>query len=85
MSEASVRVRQAARKAFSVVGRTARMSYAWAREGRRWLSDGSERETVQRVRISRFAGAEKGRGEGTGETIFEGIAPVMLSFRAMTE
>jgi hypothetical protein len=85
MSEISVRVKQAARKAFSVVGRTARMSYTWARAGRRWLCEGSERETVQRVRILMFAGVGKGRGDGIGETIFEGIAPVMLSLSAITE
>lgn len=40
---------------------------------------------MQRVRILRFGGVAKGRGEGIGETIFEGIAPVMLWSRAMTE
>lgn len=40
---------------------------------------------VQRVRILRFEGVGKGRGEGIGETIFEGSAPVMVWFRAMAE
>lgn len=40
---------------------------------------------MQRVRILRLGGEVKGRGDGIGETIFDGIAPVMVSFSAMTE
>ncbi len=37
------------------------------REVRRWFWDGSLRVRVQRVRIWRLGGMEKGRGEGMGE------------------
>jgi len=56
----SVRFRHAARKAFSLVGRTARISYAEERAGSRWLSEGSERWTVQRRRRVIFEGTLKG-------------------------
>lgn len=76
---------QAARKAFSVTGRMARMSYAWERAGRRWLRDGSEMVSVQRRRMVVAGGSLKGRVGGIGLVICEGMAPVMEWLRARTE
>lgn len=46
----SVIFRHAAKNAFSVVGRRARMSYAAERVGSRWFSEGSVMCRVQRRR-----------------------------------
>lgn len=51
MREISDMVVHAAWKALSVVGRHARMSYAAAMEGRRWLVAGSETRIVARRRV----------------------------------
>lgn len=70
-------VLHAERKAFSVVGRRARMSYAWERAGRRWLEEGSEMERVQRWRMVTPGGTRKGIVRGIGSTIVEGIFSLM--------
>lgn len=40
---------------------------------------------VQRVRMWMPGGVGKGRGEGIGEMIWEGMAPVRMWLRAMVE
>ena len=67
--ECSVMVWQAERKAFSVVGRRARMSYAEERAGRRWLCVGSAMGRVQRRSRVIWGGMVKGRERGIGLVI----------------
>jgi hypothetical protein len=85
MMEKFSREVQARRKAFSVVGRRARISYAWTRAGKRWFIDGSEIVRVQRRRIVILDGVLKGRAVGIGLVIWDGIGPSILCVRATME
>lgn len=76
---------QAKRKDFSFVGRNAKISYAWARAGRRWLSEGSDIVRVQRRRIVVPCGHLNGRLVGIGLLIWEGIGPLIECVSARTE
>lgn len=78
----SAMFRQAARNAFSVVGRRARISYAEERAGSLWFSEGSEMCRVQRRRRVVFEGIAKGGARGIGFMICVGSVPVIIWLRA---
>jgi hypothetical protein len=74
--------RQAARNAFSVVGRKARISYTACRAGRRWFCVGSETHNVHRRRRTVFLGVSKEGVLSIGFVICGGREPVIVWFKA---